>query len=68
MRERDEGEIELAERDGIERHVLEPGIRRAERRVERTDVGPRVGGRGHVHDVDVGMRREQPQELGPRVP
>ena len=65
--QRQEHDVEPAEGGRVERDVLEARVGGAERRVQRSHRRARVRVGGDVHDVDVGVPGEQPQQLGPRV-
>ena len=65
---REEHDVEPRHRGRIHRPVREARVRRRERRVEVGDLRPGVAVGGDVHDVDVGVRREQSQQLGACVP
>jgi hypothetical protein len=63
VRQRGDHDVDPVERRRVVPVEGETRVRRRERRVELGDRRARVGVGGDVHDVDLGMRGQEAQEL-----
>ena len=68
VRQREEHEVEPGEVAGVERCRGRDAVGAGQRREQVADHGAGVGVGGDVHDLDLGVAGEQPQQLGARVP
>ena len=68
VRQREEHEVEAAEVGDVDGAYREVAVGGLERRVQVADRRARVRVGGDVHDLDLGVAGEQPQQLGPCVP
>ena len=68
VRERGEDDVEAAQVGDVVGREPEVAVRRDQRRVQRPDRRTRVRVRGDVHDLDLRVPGEQPQQLGARIP
>ena len=68
VRQRGEHDVETAEVGDVVGRAPKVAVRRPERRIEIGHRRARVGVGRDVHDLDLGMACEQPQQFGPRVP
>ena len=68
VRQRGEHDVETAEVGDVVGRAPKVAVRRSQRRIEIGHRRARVGVGRDVHDLDLGVAGEQPQQLGPRVP
>ena len=68
MGQRGEHQVETAHVGDVIGREPEIAVRRDERRIERADRGAGIRVGRDVHDLDLGVPGQQPQQLRPRIP
>ena len=68
VRKCDEGDVDTGEVRGRVRRVLERRIRGRQRRIQGADGRARVRVGGDMDHLDLGVRGEEPEQLGACVP